>query len=143
MADERNCGRRRMKCWKIIDKSKVAKQQVIHVGTNTYALQATTEEEIKEGSICQNEWCVERQYEVQVCGLDTPRPYWDKRSEQQSIPFEELIFCDGECLGIYHAECIMLFDNKKTHRQEKYLGEVPLGPESSHYEYEYYCLMEN
>ena len=131
-----------MKCWKVIDKSKVTDQTVIHIGTNMYALQVATKEEIKEGNICQKEWYVERQYEVQRCGLYSPRPYWEKRSEQQSILFEELIFCGGECMGIYHAECIMLFDNEKTHRQEKYLGEIPLGPESSHYLYDHYTLKE-
>lgn len=129
-----------MKCWKITDEADAAGQAVIRVGTSTYALQDATEEEIWTGKIWQAVWCVEREYMVQVCGPDAPRGYWDRRSETERISFDELIFCGGECIGIYHNECTMLFDDENTHSQKKWLGEVITGPERSIDVYDYYNL---
>ena len=59
------------------------------------------------------------------------------------IPFEELIFSDGECIGIYHEECVLLFGDPKTHRTPKWLGEFVTGPDSSVDVYDYYLLIQN
>ena len=58
----------------------------------------------------------------------------------QSIPFEELIFSDGDCIGVYHEECVMIFADERTHERKKWLGEMITGPDRSVDIYDYYYL---
>lgn len=129
-----------MKCWKITDTANITEQPIIHIFSDSFALQDATDDEIKKGEICLTEWNIEREYRVQSCGPDSPNAYFDWRSEMQSIPFGELIFRSGECIGIYHEECVFLFDDEKTHRQKKWLGEWITGPDRSIDVYDYYNL---
>ena len=64
-------------------------------------------------------------------------------SEMQKITFEELIFKGGECIGAYHDELVFLFDDEKTHYQEKYLGEMKISHDQEIYFYDYYYLHAN
>lgn len=128
------------KCWKMIDQEAVENQTIIHIGMHAYTLQRADQTEIAEGNSCLNEWQLHRQYEVQLCGPGSAHPYYEWRWETKTIPFENLIFAHGECIGIYYDECLMLFDHSRTHLHKRYLGEIPLGPESVHEVYEYYCL---
>lgn len=128
------------KCWKTADNADTAEQPIIHVGASTYSLQNATEEEIEKGNACLSEWSVELEYEVQVSGPGIPRAYLDTRTKSQSVSFDELIFRGGECIGIYHAELIMLFDDEGTHRQRKFIGEFITGPDRTHCAYDYYIL---
>ncbi len=117
----------KMKCWKIIDGFKVTQQLKILIDEKAYELQTATKEEIKEGYLCQLKWRV-----VREC---------DQEKVMQSVPFDELIFCDGKCIGIYHEEIIMLFDDERTHNQKKWLGEVTISHDQSYDVYEYYSLI--
>ena len=126
------------KCWKITDNS--ADGAVITIGDNHYTQQTATDMEMVDGELCLAEWVVEREYMVQSCGPDSPRAYCDWRSEMLEIPFEELVFCDGECIGICHNECVMLFDDESTHRRKKWLGEIITGPDMGIDVYDYYNL---
>ena len=132
-----------VKCYKNLALAEVGNRMVLHVGERFYLLTAATMDEIKKGNEFLAAWRVERQYRVQVCGPDSPRPYYDWRSEAVEIPFEELIFSDGECIGIYHEECVLLFGDPKTHRTPKWLGELITGPDSSVDVYDYYLLIQN
>ena len=115
-----------MKCLKATDGT-VADKTAINVGESTYSSQAANKEEIKEGYICRLRWRVMRQ-----C---------DGESEMQSIPFDELIFKNGKCIGIYHADIIMLFDDENTHEQKKWVGEVVTGHDQGYDVYETYSLI--
>ena len=128
------------KCWKMTDGSDADEQKIIHIDGVAYALLFATEEEVEIGTRCLNQWYVERKYKTQVCGPDHPRPYYDMKSEMQELCFEALIFCRGECIGAYHDELIFLFGNEKTHYREKYLGEMPIGPDQAITFYDYYYL---
>ena len=68
------------------------------------------------------------------------RVYYEMRSEFQNLSFEELIFSDGECIGVYHDELVFLFDDEKTRSQKKYLGSVPTGHDQEIDYYDYYDL---
>lgn len=130
-----------VKCWKNIDKIEENWQKTIHVGSNDFALKVATEEEIKKGSACLKQWIVEKRYEVLTSGLNVSTPYINWKTERVEIAFEELIFYNGECVGICHEECIMLFNDKSTHLCKKFLGEFPTGPDRTRYVYDYYELM--
>ena len=132
-----------VKCWKIVATSDRGVQSLLRVGENTFSPQFADEEEKAEGLRLLTEWHVERLYEVQVCGPDAPRGYLDRRVEVQDIAFDELIFSGGKCIGIYHEECIMLFDDETTHRQEKWIGEFITGPDRTHDAYDYYYLVKS
>lgn len=128
------------KCWKITDKSKLFNKQNLQLGSNIYTLQTATDEELGKGILCLQQWKVEYQYEVQVCDSDSVHPHYDKKIELQDITFEELIFSNDECIGIFHKECLMLFDDENTHGHKKYLGEIPISHDQSHDVYDYYTL---
>ena len=126
------------KCWKITDGSDVADQKVLMIDKESYALLPATEEEVTAGKLCLDRWYVERKYKTQTAGLG--QVYYGMKSEIQELSFEELIFSNGECIGAYHDELVILFDNEKTHYREKYLGEMPTGPDQSISFYDYYYL---
>ena len=126
------------KCWKIDDGSESAEQKVLRIAEETYALQDATEEEVGIGTRCLDCWYVERKYKTQVAGLG--QVYYEMRSDVQELCYEELIFDAGMCIGAYHDELIFLWSNEKTHYQEKYLGEMPTGPDQAITFYDYYYL---
>lgn len=130
-----------MKCWKVTEDCADAEQAVMQIGADTYMLQDATAEEIEKGALCLREWGVELLYEVMVSGAGVERPYLDRKAKAESVPFDELIFRDGECIGIYHAACAMLFDDESTHFQKKWLGEFITGPDRTHDAYDYYRLI--
>ena len=129
---------RDFKCWRKVSGSNVVGQRCFSIGTDAYVFQNATEEEAETGARCLNEWYVERRYKTQIAGLG--RIYYDMRSEMQELHFEELIFNDGECIGAYHDEIVFLFNDEKTHYAEKYLGEMPTGPDQGIAFYDYYYL---
>lgn len=128
-----------MTCWKNIS-SAAADETTVCVGDTIFAVQTATEKEIEAGHLCLTQWRVERLYEVMVSGHGVDRPYVDWRSEPQDVPFGELMFRDGACIGIYHAQCVMLFHDPTTHEQEKFVGEFITGPDRSRYVYDGYRL---
>lgn len=130
-----------MTCWKNAN-SAAAEEMILRIDETVYTPQAATEEEIEAGQLCLSQWRVERLYEVMVSGRGVDRPYIDWRSEPQEIPFAELIFCDGECIGICHMDCVLLFNDPATHKREHFLGEFVTGPDRSRYVYDYYCLKQ-
>ena len=132
-----------LKCWKNTDASNLCDQALLRIGESVYTLGEATKDERKKGSQKLSMWRVERQYQVQVCGPDSPRPYYEWRNEVVEIPFEELIFSDGECIGIYHEDCVLLFDDPKTHRRPKWLGEFIIGPDRTFDAYDFYLLIQN
>jgi len=101
-----------------------------------------TPEEIEAGKSSLDKWYVLRKYKKQVCGLHHNTPAYVFEMEDQELTFEELIFLKGECIGAYHDELIFLFDDKRTHYQEKYLGEMPTGPDQAIEFYDYYYLCQ-
>lgn len=129
------------KCWKIAPDSDPGEEKTLRVGEDTYTLQDAAGEEIRIGTGCISTWYVERKYKVQVAGLG--RVYYEMRSEMQKISFEELIFNHGQCIGAYHDELIFLFDDEKTHDQQKYLGSVPISHDQEIDYYDYYYLHLN
>jgi len=130
-----------MTCWK--NTAAATDQPTLQVNNTVFTPQTATEAEQQAGAGVLRQWRVERRYEVMVSGRGVDHPYIDWRSEPQEVPFEELIFCDGVCIGIYHAECVLLFDDPSTHEQEHFLGEFVTGPDRSRYVYDYYCLYKN
>ena len=130
-----------MKCWRPIERVNEG-QPTIQIGEDVYALQNATGEEMNAGNACLEQWRVELEYEVMVNEPSLPRPYLDWRRKPQDVPFEELIFCGGECIGVCHDGCIMLFDDPATHRREKFLGEFITGPDRTHIAYDYYYLIK-
>lgn len=87
-----------MKCWKITDESKITDQKVIRIGVNAHTLQEADEEEIEDGTYCQPRWKIL---------LQNP----EQKNKLVSISFDELIFRDKECVGVYHEGNIMLFED--------------------------------
>lgn len=126
------------KCWKPVSEGDSTDERVIKIDGAAYTLQDATEEEIENGRFCLENLCIERQYKTQVAGLG--RVYYDMRSEMPKIGFEELIFGDGKCIGVYHAELIFLIYHEKTHYQKKYLGEMITGPDRSVEFYDHFYL---
>ena len=130
-----------MNCWKNIDKSNAAADPILRIGEMLFTPASATEEEIREGEACIGEWTVERQYQSQVCGGSAgPTPYYERKGVTEDITLDELIFFDGECVGIYHEELIMLFGDENTHFQKKWIGEFIIGPDRTHDAYDYYVL---
>ena len=132
-----------MKCWKSVHTPPIPEENALHIGDAVYVQMDATEEEIAEGSLCLSKWHVERLYEVQVCGPDSPRGHLERRTVTESVPFEALIFSDGKCIGIYYDECTMLFDDVDTHVQKKWLGEFITGPDRTYDAYDYYYLIKH
>lgn len=131
---------REYKCWKTADEGDTA-GEVLIVDGKTYTHKAATELEIDNGGRCLAVLYVERKYKTQVCGPDHPRPYYDMRSEVHELRFEELIFNDDEiCIGVYHEGLTFIIERTETHYQEKYLGEMPTGPDQAIEFYDYYYL---
>ena len=126
------------KCWKTVDGSESAEQKVLQIDGEAYAFQNATEEEIQNGTFCLDNLYIERKYKTQVAGLG--QVYYDMKSEMQELCFEELIFNGEICIGTYHDELVFLWNNEKTHYQEKYLGEMPTGPDQAITFYDYYYL---
>ena len=126
------------KCWKISNGNESAEQKILRIDADTYTVQDADAEEIGNGTYCIEKLYVERKYKTQVAGLG--QVYYDMRSEMQELCFDELIFNGGICIGAYHDGLIFLIDNEKTHYQEKYLGEMPTGPDQSITFYDYYYL---
>ena len=126
------------KCWKEIDASNVTEQMVLSISGGTYALLPASKKDIEIGTPCLNWWYIEKKYKTQIAGLG--QVYYDIKSEIQKLLFEELIFKGTECIGVYHDELIFIFDDNKTHYQEKYLGEMPTGPDQGIDFYDYYYL---
>ena len=131
------------KCLKIANKPDRSTIDVILIGDCYFALQDATAKEVERGNAALEGWRVERQYQVQVCGPDSPKPYFDWRRETVTIPFDELIFLGGDCIGVCHEGCVMLFDDEKTHRQKKWIGEFVTGPDRGIDVYDYYELIKN
>ena len=129
-----------MKCLKSANTIGHEAEAVIHIGGTAFTLQDATEDEVKVGNACLGEWQVVLEYDVQVCGPGISRPYYDKRYEVIEVGFDELIFAEGECVGIYHEEMIFLFTDESTHRQKKYLGEFIVGPDRTYDAYDHYVL---
>jgi len=126
------------KCWKPFDGNEAVQSKVLQIDREAYALQNATEEEVENGTACLDRWYIERKYKTQVAGLG--QVYYDMKSEMRELCFEELIFNGGMCVGAYHDELIFLWSNEKTHYQEKYLGEMPTGPDQAITFYDYYYL---
>ncbi len=126
------------KCFKKANEGDTDK--AIRIGDILYTLQEATEDEVEKGTPCLVEWYVERKYKTQVCEPGRSSPYYDMRSEMQELSFEELIFDGGECVGAYHDELIFLFNDEKTHYQEKYLGAMKVSYDQEIYFYDYYYL---
>ncbi|MBQ8896681.1 MAG: hypothetical protein IJY88_07825 [Clostridia bacterium] len=99
-----------------------------------------TEAEIEAGTRCLEKWYVLKKYKKQVAGLHRNVPAYIIEMEDHELSFEELIFMDGKCIGVYHDELVFLFDNKNTHHQEKYMGELPTGHDQSITFIDYYDL---
>jgi len=129
-----------LKCWRITDGSDASEQKTIRIAEDTYTLQDATEEEVEAGTLCLDRWYVERKYKTQVCEPGRSSPYYDMKSEIHELSFEELIFNCGECIGAYHDELVFLFDDEKTHYQEKYLGEMKISYDQGIDFYDYYYL---
>ena len=125
---------------KCLKKANEGDTEAMRIGENLYNLQDATEDEVEAGTLCLNKWYVERKYKTQVCEPGRSSPYYDMRSENLEIRFEELIFSGGKCIGIYHDGLVFLIYNEKTYYQEKYLGEMPTGPDSGIDFYDYYYL---
>ena len=115
-----------------------AEQAVVFLNGTAYTLQDAAEDEVRVGTYCLDKWYIERKYKTQVAGLG--QVYYEMRSELQELCFEELIFCGGVCIGAYHDALVFLFDDEKTHDREKYLGEMPTGPDQGIAFYDYYYL---
>ena len=130
--------KRNFKCLKRSNGSDGAGQTALTVDGEMYTLQDASEEEVKVGMLCLDKRYVERKYKTQVAGLG--RVYYDMRSEMQELCFEELIFEGGECVGVYHDGLVFLFGDENTHYKEKYLGEMPTGPDQGIAFYDYYYL---
>lgn len=126
-------------CWKLADAS-VPESDALKIGDRLYTRQAPTELEISNGSHGLEVLYIERKYKTQVCSPDRPRPYYDYKIEEQELRFEELIFEDERCIGVYHEGLVFMIYDERTYRQEKYLGEMPTGPDQSISFYDYYCL---
>lgn len=124
------------KCWKKVESE--VKDNILRIDGEIYDLTEATEEEVENGNFCINNLYIERKYKTQVAGLG--KVYYDMRSENLEIRFEELIFSGGKCIGIYHDGLVFLIYNEKTYYQEKYLGEMPTGPDSGIDFYDYYYL---
>ena len=131
------------RCWKSAQDGYAGEQKILRIGEDTYTLQDTTGKEIKMGTDRLSKWYVERKYKTQQCGGGLERPLYPMHSEMQKITFEELIFKGGECIGAYHDELVFLFDDEKTHYQEKYLGEMKISHDQEIYFYDYYYLHAN
>ena len=130
--------KRNLKCWKRSVENDTKEQNILRIAGEAYTLQDATEEEAGLGALCLDQWYVERKYKTQVAGLG--QVYYDMRSEMQELCFEELIFSGGECIGVYHDALIFLFDEVKTHYQQKYLGEIPISYDQGIAFYDYYYL---
>lgn len=126
------------RCWKLAQACDDNEQKVLCIGDKIYTLQDVTGKEIRLGTDCLCKWFMDRKYKTQVAGLG--RVYYEIRSEFQNLSFEELIFSDGECIGVYHDELVFLFDDEKTRSQKKYLGSVPTGHDQEIDYYDYYDL---
>lgn len=126
------------KCWKISEALSTDEQNIIKIGKTDYSPQYADACEIKAGTRCLEKVYVERKYKTQVAGLGSV--CYEMRSERQELRFDELIFNSGICIGAYHDGLIILFDDEKTHYQEKYLGEMPTAPDQSVTFYDYYYL---
>lgn len=131
------------KCWKIADAIDTTEQKTLRIGEDTYTLLSVTGKEIRVGTDRLCKWYVERKYKTQQCGGGLERPIYPMHSEMQKISFEELIFKGGECIGIYHDELVFLFDDEKTHFQQKYLGEMKISADQGIDFYDYYYLHSN
>ena len=131
------------KCWKLAQDGDAGEQKILRVGEDTYTLRSATGQEIRLGTDCLCKWYVERKYKTQQCGGGLERPIYPMHSEMQKISFEELIFKGGECIGAYHDELVFLFDDEKTHYQEKYLGEMKISADQGIAFYDYYYLHSN
>ena len=131
------------KCWKLAQDGDAGEQKILRVGQDTYTLRSATGQEIQLGTDCLCKWYVERKYKTQQCGGGLERPIYPMHSEMQKISFEELIFRGGECIGAYHDELVFLFDDEKTHYQEKYLGEMKISADQGIDFYDYYYLHSN
>lgn len=125
-------------CLKPISPSEASGDGALKIDGVFYAVSPATKRELECGSECLAAYFVERQYKTQVAGLG--RVYYDMKSEAQELRFEELIFNGTECIGAYHDEMVFIFDDKATHYQQKYLGEMPTGPDQSISFYDYYYL---
>ena len=129
-----------LKCWRITDGSDNAEQKTIQIAEVAYTLQDASEEEIAIGTRCLDSWYLERKYKTQVCEPGRSTPYYDMKSEMQELNFEELIFSNGACIGVYHDELVFLFGDEKTHYQQKYLGEMKISYDQGIDFYDYYYL---
>lgn len=127
-----------LKCWKPINESETAQKNFLYVDGAKYTLHSVSDGELENGKRCLEVMYVERKYKVQVAGLG--QVYYEMRSENQELELKELIFKDGICIGAYHDELIFLWSDEKTHYQEKYLGEMPTGPDRAITFYDYYYL---
>ena len=127
-----------LKCWKKVGEGDTEK--MLRIAEDVYSLREATDEELAAAALCLDKWYVERKYKTQVCEPGRSRPYYDMKSEVQELCAEELIFNDGECIGARHNELIFLFDDEKTHYQEKYLGAMKVSYDQEIYFYDYYYL---
>lgn len=126
-------------CWKLADAS-MSESDALKIGDKLYTRQAPTELEIDNGSYALSVLYIERKYKTQVSSPDRPRPYYDYKSEEQPIRFDELIFEDERCIGVYHEGLVFMIYDESTYCREKYLGEMPTGPDQSISFYDYYYL---
>ena len=118
-----------MKCYKNVVLAEIGNGNLLHVNGSFYLTIVATLDEIERGNEALAAWQVERLYQVQVAGAGIPTPYFDWRSEPKTVSFEELIFHNGVCIGIFHEGLVFLFDDEATHRQEKFIGEFVTGPD--------------
>ena len=127
-------------CWKSADPS-ATEGEVLKIGDGVFTRVTPTALMLSNGKICLDVLYIERKYKTQVSTPDRPRPYYDYRIEEQTIPFDELVFNDDEiCIGVYHEGLLFMIYDTSTHYREKYLGEMPTGPDQSISFYDYYYL---
>ena len=131
------------RCWKLAQDGDAGEQKILRVGEDTYTLHSATGQEIRLGTDRLCKWYVDRKYKTQQCGGGLERPIYPMHSEMQKISFEELIFKGGECIGAYHDELVFLFDDEKTHYQQKYLGSMKISYDQEIDFYDYYYLHSN
>ena len=127
------------KCWKAVADVDGA-EAVLRIESDIYALREATADEVCVGRRCLENWYLLRKYKTQVCSPDHPRPYYDFKDEVCEIGFGELIVREGCCIGVYHEGLVFLFEQPSTHYRQKYLGEMPTGPDQAIEFYDYYYL---
>ena len=128
-----------LRCWKRAVSYEIGeKDEVLTFNGEPFTRQAPTPLEKSNGEICLKMLYIERKYKVQSAGLG--KVCYDYKTENLDLKFDELIFEDEICVAVYHDGLIFLLSDGEDHCTEKYLGEMPTGPDQSVLFYDYYYL---